>query len=316
MRQYLTPLSLALMLGCSGAAHYGTQTPKEECLDQEDCPEQGKVSIDPTSYTSLTKEQRGDCEELLKRAQNDPSVFHSASAACQDYVIQSALEGIRKYGWEQNNLMRDGFQWYLLKMEMSETMNLSHCWANAPLYLIKSLNRFSDPDHTKGEISFYANKEEEKKCKELEARVGLSHCNERKGEYVRLLHDFEGSLQKVYGYVEARAPLATQHADYLKVKKVLANFIEEKCVETQKYICGSVIMSPPRFETTPAVPNTPASPPRKSRFKTEGTTAPGETHTPVIIKRVEPAPPPADVSPPTVPPMPAPAKKQRFRIVQ
>ena len=104
MRIYLTSIITALSIACSGSTQYPTDKFSEQ------------APTNPNSYKSLTPQKINECGALFTSSEKDPTIFHTASPACQDYAVRSYLGAltdiVRTSYW-----FTEGYEAYYMKRQ-------------------------------------------------------------------------------------------------------------------------------------------------------------------------------------------------------
>ncbi len=214
MKPYLTSIITALSIACSGPAQRQTDQFSEQTV------------TNPNSYKSLTSQKVNECSVLFTSSKQDPTKFHSASPACQDYVIRANVGAladiVRKSYW-----FTEGFESYYMKRQAELLLIQSDC--------LKT--KLQNSVHIPPSLSLYNSSEQEEKCKKVAQESNTLTCSGAKEEYLDQLTKFETALQKAYSFLEARIPVAQSHQDFQHVKHIMHKAIADNRTQTQQFVC-------------------------------------------------------------------------------
>ena len=201
MKYNLFPIIVTALIGCSSAPQV---QPTPKTLTENN---------DPTSYRSLSPQQVKSCATLFMKAEHNPQVFHSASTACQDYVIRSAMRGISNF-LKTEYWLNEGFPAYWSKQQAQEALDMSDC-------IIKPL-------HNLDKVLTGEKIEPSPRCQELMSWNKQLTCTGAKQQYLSAIDRFEkqGLGNEAYTLIEQRAPTSSHHALYQRFKKAMAQDLQ------------------------------------------------------------------------------------------
>ncbi len=178
---------------------------------------------DPHSYQSLTEDQQDECARLFRESENTPTLFHTASPACQDYVervtIYSYAQAIQKI----NNPMVNFVFGYATKMISKDVAALDAC-TNFLFDAIKSVTLPNQPTRTSYDDCM-------KKMDEAEEYK----CTKAKKEYLEIIKNTELKDEQMFKSYTARVPSKT--ATYQELKLLSKDILEKLRQNALKYDC-------------------------------------------------------------------------------
>jgi hypothetical protein len=229
MRKTLVSIIAALTLACSGSSQLVQDYSSSQVSTKNT---QTQVSTDPQSYASLTPTQRNQCSELYKKSENNPALFHTASLACQELVIQVAIEGL--VGVVNPSLSSDSFLAYRSAEEFNLLNEYQRCTTT---YRLQKMNESAKIVLGEQPVKI----EESESCLKIKRELAAftASCPHMKQTYLAHLAQVERSLNEWYLTFEARVPLTNTHLGYQQGKRIISSKLELARNGALNYDCSS-----------------------------------------------------------------------------
>lgn len=215
IKAYISGLALSILAACSGST-----SNRDE--DQ---------AVNPDV---MTPSEVAQCEDLFQKSQDNPTLFHSASPACQRFAANIYLSTVDNF-LAQQHWLNEGFGIYLIKERIGITLSYDkEC-------LIPDFRGVFACAEDKTSTKCVEAEKRKKDCDALRLKLGESlkdeYCVAKKVEYLERLDQLVANLAKARVLHDTRVPLMVGNPHYLEMQKSFSGYIAAIRQDAEKTSC-------------------------------------------------------------------------------